>query len=295
LLRWWDTNTTNIAVPIDSAPRGLTFDGQYIWVQNLYGQRLRRVDPRTAQVVSNLALGFNAHHGIAFDGLHVWVATNEGAQKWSVATELKVQTLPYASIGQGETNSITFDGTHMWLCGGSGLGSLVKVRASDMTILQTVTIGNNPWGSCYDGANVWAANQSSNNVMKVRATDGALLGTFATAGNPRALCFDGASIWVTESSAHSVRKLRASDGLLEATTAVFTSPSGIVFDGTTIWVSHTSSNVVSRLRKSDGAVLGTYNVGPVSDFNYRSMAFDGANVWVATQAFAAANNQITKL
>jgi len=48
----------------------------------------------------------------------------------------------------------------------------------------------------FDGANIWVANQSSNNVTKLRASDGAVLGTFAAGAGARGIAFDGASIWV---------------------------------------------------------------------------------------------------
>lgn len=49
-----------------------------------------------------------------------------------------------------------------------------------------------------------------------------------------------------------------------------------IFDGENIWVLNAGSNNVSKLRGSDGAPLGTVAVASSA----RSLAFDGANIWV---------------
>ena len=96
-------------------------------------------------------------------------------------------------------------------------------------------------------------------MSKLRASDGALLGTFAVGSNPHGVAFDGANIWVANFSSNNVSKLRASDGTLLGTFAVGSFPNGVAFDGANIWVTNISSNTVSKLRASDGAVLGTEN------------------------------------
>ena len=44
-----------------------------------------------------------------------------------------------------------------------------------------------------------------------------------------------------------------------------------------VWMTNRGSGTVSKLRASDGAVLATFAVGSGA----YSIAFDGANVWVA--------------
>lgn len=72
-------------------------------------------------------------------------------------------------------------------------------------------VGNQPYGLCFDGANIWAANNADGTVSKVRASDGVLLGSFTVPGSPFGVAFDGANIWVTSSAFNNVTKLRASD------------------------------------------------------------------------------------
>src|ERR1700745_1204336 len=53
-------------------------------------------------------------------------------------------------------------------------------------------VGTNPFGLAFDGANIWVANNGSDNVTKLRASDGKVLGTFAVGSNPIGVAFDGA-------------------------------------------------------------------------------------------------------
>jgi hypothetical protein len=47
------------------------------------------------------------------------------------------------------------------------------------------SVGQLPVDLAFDGANIWAANASSNNVTKLRASDGTNLGTFRGLRSPR--------------------------------------------------------------------------------------------------------------
>ena len=39
-------------------------------------------------------------------------------------------------------------------------------------------VGSQPYGICFDGANIWTANFGDGTVTKLRASDGQVLGTF---------------------------------------------------------------------------------------------------------------------
>ena len=164
--------------------------------------------------------------------------------------------------------------------------ALLKWYAANQT--TSFAVGAAPNGVAFDGANIWVANFSSNNVSKLRASDGAVLGTFAVGAGPSSgVAFDGANIWVTNGISNNVSKLRASDGAPLGTFTVGTGPSGVAFDGANIWVANFSSNTVSKLRASDGTVLGTVTVGT----GPYGVAFDGANIWVTNNG----SNTVSKL
>ena len=116
----------------------------------------------------------------------------------------------------------------------------------------SVTVGSQPYGVCFDGANIWTANFGDATVTKVRASDGQVLGTFNAGSGPFGVTFDGANIWVSDGNFHTVTKLRASDGKTLGTFTVGNTPEWMAFDGQNIWVSNGGDNTVTKLRAIDG-------------------------------------------
>ena len=68
-------------------------------------------------------------------------------------------------------------------------------------------MGQNPFGVCFDGANIWVTNSGSNTVSKLRAGDGANVDTFPVGNDPIAGAFDGVNIWVVNHGDGTVSKL----------------------------------------------------------------------------------------
>ncbi len=157
---------------------------------------------------------------------------------------------------------------------------------------NTVTrfkVGSQPYGLCFDGANIWSANYGDGTVSKIRASDGANLGTFQTSlGAPYGVTFDGANIWVSDGSDYgtSVAKLRASDGKNLGTFKVGQSPGWMAFDGQHIWVPNGFNGTVTELSE-DGKTLGTFPAGTSAV----AAAFDGENVWITNNG----DGTVTKL
>ena len=143
------------------------------------------------------------------------------------------------------------------------------------------TVGQQPYGVAFDGANIWTANFGDvpGTVTKLRASDGEVLGTFNVGAEPYGVTFDGANVWVSNQQDGTVDKLRASDGKSLGTFRVGPVPGWMAFDGAHVWVTTAPSQgngSVSKLRASDGKILGTFTVGQ----GPTAVAFDGANVWV---------------
>jgi DNA-binding beta-propeller fold protein YncE len=82
----------------------------------------------------------------------------------------------------------------------------MKLRASDGTHVATVTVGANPVGVVFDGANIWVSNSGSDNVTKIRVSSGKIFGPFAVGSIPQLMAFDGANIWVTNFGGNTVQK-----------------------------------------------------------------------------------------
>jgi hypothetical protein len=150
----------------------------------------------------------------------------------------------------------------------------VCVQASCLTI----PVGSKPVGVASDGANVWVANEGSDDVYKIAASTGTVLDHWTSGTSAQYVDFDGANIWVTNPVADNVTKFSASGPITSYSAGspgpVY--PDGITHDGTNIWVANYMAGTVAKLKASTGALLRTVDVGG----NPRFVAYDGAHVWV---------------
>ncbi|MBL8221926.1 MAG: BACON domain-containing protein, partial [Bryobacterales bacterium] len=93
--------------------------------------------------------------------------------------------------------------------------------------------------------------------------------------NPEFLAFDGEHIWASHSLSAKIVKVRASDGVVLQTLDI---PGGrLVFDGTYLWV--VSGGPLRRLRSINGGIEELS-----LPYIARSLAVDGANLWISTVA-----------
>ena len=213
----------------------------------------------------------------------------------STPTTMPKPTSSYTPSGSGLSGitygvgihpyGICFDGANIWVAN-EGSNNVMKLKASDGSLVGTYAVGTNPDTICFDGINIWVANYGNNTVTKLRASDGSLVGTYAVGTSPNGICFDGAYIWTANNNSNDVTKLRASDGSLAGTYPVDHRPVGVYFDGANIWVTNWGSDNVMKLRASDGSLVGTYAVG----IGPNGICFDGANIWVTNRS----SNSVTE-
>src|SRR5271168_4109331 len=100
--------------------------------------------------------------------------------------------------------------THNYAEGNPLKIALLKWYQANLT--TSFTVGQQPYGVAFDGANIWTANSGDGTVTKLRAVDGSVQGTFTVGDTPYGVAFDGANIWVSNYSDNTVTKLRARDG-----------------------------------------------------------------------------------
>jgi len=158
-------------------------------------------------------------------------------------------------------------------------GSVTKLRAGDGAALGTFVVGGTPSWMAFDGANMWVNNGSS--LVKLRAGDGHQLGVFNVGPSPQQMAFDGVSIWVVLFAfpQGSLAKVRPSDGAVLATVPLSFVPEGIAFDGVDIWVT-LGNSTVDKINPSDGAMVATFSPGMILPVP-GGLAFDGVHMWLA--------------
>jgi hypothetical protein len=145
---------------------------------------------------------------------------------------------------------ILYDGANMWVTdNGTSPGNLYKLD-SNGAIIQTVTVGSNPWFPVFDGTNIWVPNSVSNTVTVVRASTGAVLATLTGNGlnGPATAAFDGERILVTNIGGDSVSLWKASDlsPLGSVGTGPGTFPKGACSDGLNFWITLNGTGNLAR-------------------------------------------------
>jgi hypothetical protein len=222
-----------------------------IFVTGISG-RLYVIDPTQPMgAVTTLTSSLGAFPaGIAFDGARIWTANNGGSVSIVTLNPLSVTTVTAGFI---TPIGILYDGANIWVTDDgtspTSPGKLFKLD-SNGAIIQTVTVGNNPFFPVFDGTNIWVPNGVSNSITVVRASTGIQLAGLSGNGlnEPFGAAFDGERILVTSPNGNAVSVWKAAD--LSPLGSVFTGagtiPSGACSDGLNFWVTFAGTGKLAR-------------------------------------------------
>jgi YVTN family beta-propeller protein len=183
---------------------------------------------------------------------------------------------------------------------GSSPGIVRKIDLATGLAVLDITVGDDPRGLCFDGANIWCANYNSagvppgNTVSKIDVVTDAVVATITVGSKPCMVEFDGTHVWVACTGSTSVSKI---DILTNAVTgvAIGISPGCVAFDnrGYVLFGSAVSTSL-KRVRTSTNAVttlvMPTVIYGMCSaagfvwatDFNTKVNRIDRMNLSVNT-------------
>lgn len=194
-----------------SDPRGLAFDGTYLWLLDIDGEERKfwRIDPATGDATLGLQTSVGFEHGLASSGSLLWTV-HDTSDIWSV-DPLQQAISDKASV-EGKADGLAFDRR-------SGL--LLQYDADADTIS-------------------WLDPASGSVVRSVAITDESAAG--------RDLAWDGCAIWQLRDLL--VRRLDPVDGsLLDSLVSPPLPPGvdpptgdGLAFDGSRLWVVHGSDS-----------------------------------------------------
>jgi DNA-binding beta-propeller fold protein YncE len=228
-------------------PRGITFDGENIWVANTLSSGVSKLRASDGALIGFLTL--NNPREMTFDGANVWVSLKYPRQAARVAKirASDVEVLGVFPAGP-EARYLTFDGANIWVVN-IFAESLTKIRASDGVLLGTFPVGlhsSNLAGIVFDGGNIWVADSNTGRVFRLRASDGAYLGQHKVGGEGAwGIASDEIHLWVTNFRSDTVVRLAGGDPTQFY--PVGDSPRGVLFDGTSIWVANNGSDTVTKI------------------------------------------------
>ncbi|MGA8763020.1 MAG: hypothetical protein WB562_09165 [Candidatus Sulfotelmatobacter sp.] len=140
---------------------------------------------------------------VMFDGTYIWAGNNLGT-----VTRLKLDgtNAGVFSLGApGDPYGLAFDGKNVWVADDQAQGILVKLRASDGTLLASFDVGGTPYGVVFDGTYIWVTGGTY--LAQIEPQSGKVLGSFSTPGNSSGIAFDGADLWVAGYDGNIVLKM----------------------------------------------------------------------------------------
>jgi len=258
-----------------SAPRLIKSDGADLWIA-IFGDgsviRMRASDFKYLETWT----GATAAVGVLVEGGGIFITG-------SLAPGVLYGILPSMSAGAVTTLTtnlgdypagIAFDGAQFWT---ANVGSVTRVYGQFPWTATTVSAGfSAPLGLLYDGASIWATDQSLLRLDPV----GGITQTVTVGSGPQFPVFDGSNIWVPNAGSNSVSVVRASTGVVLATLSGngLNGPTSAAFDGERILVTNPAGDSASLWRASDLAAFGVVQL-PANSGPYGACS-DGLSFWV---------------
>jgi hypothetical protein len=153
------------------------------------------------------------------------------------------------------TRALAFDGENIWAANGGNAdfdGSVDKLRASDGTLLDSLTVVRSPFGLYFDGANMWVTDggfsqKIGRSVTKIQVSDDTVLGTFTTGANPAGVVVLGNNVWTACTLYSSLYRLRATDGTILANYSLDRNPVKMVAAGKSLWITCPGDGLVDKI------------------------------------------------
>ncbi len=147
------------------------------------------------------------------------------------------------------------------------------------SIVDTITVGNGPFGIAYDSVNdrMYVANSVDDNVSVIRCSDNVIIATVTVGNLPNVIAYDSFNgrMYVTNGLGDNVSVIRCSDNTVIATITVGNSPLGIAFDSANnrMYVANQIDDNVSVISTATNTVIATITTGN----GPRLIAYDSAN------------------
>jgi hypothetical protein len=150
--------------------------------------------------------------------------------------------------------------------------------------IALTNVGQLPYLSESDGADLWVANHNSDTVSRVRASDGRLLETWTgAAGAAGVLCAMG-KVFITgyanPGSLYQIDPTQPAGAVTVVSSALDQGPFGIAYDGQRIWTANFIAGSVSIITLHPTSVTNV-----IMGFTApQGMIYDGSNIWVTDSA-----------
>jgi PKD repeat protein len=190
------------------APFGLTWDGSYLWLSDVYDNTITQLNP-SGEVVKTIPSPCDLPFDLAWDGTNLWTinaagGSDPGSTLYKIQPSGEVTTIDLPS---DFSHGLTWDGHFLWASDRTQ-GRIAQINSSNGNILKSFqSPGPEPYGLAWDGQYLWNADAFTKNLYQIDV-NGNLLNTWSAPGTgPRGLTWDGSNLWCVDTDSFEVYKL----------------------------------------------------------------------------------------
>ena len=244
-----DNSITDIAIDgligsMGTFSRGIAVGEGAIWVPDVAGNMVYKIDPQTNQVVQKVTADMVGGGGSigAGEGA-LWVITGAGGnvlRRYSAdggAEEAKIPLPSHSSAALVAFGSIWITGT--------GNDELYRIDPTTNQIAATIELDSRPVLAAGEGS-VWVFNQGTGNVQRIDGESSKLLATIQTgAVGKGAIAVGGGFVWLRTHLVPIIQIDPRTNSVLSKFDVETVNFSTICYAGGSLWVSGTSVRRVS--------------------------------------------------
>jgi hypothetical protein len=153
-----------------SQPSNITFDGQYLWVCDWYGQAIYKHDPKSGLKLLRI-FNFQGKHftALTWANGYLWTADAWDGKIYKHNTDDNLTIIAtYPAPGKA-ISGLAFDGKFMWSCDAAA-GMIYKHLMDENLTVDDVfeSPGANPAGLFFDGVSLWSVDSKLNRISRHR-------------------------------------------------------------------------------------------------------------------------------
>ena len=282
----------SIPAPGLGDPRGLTWDGTYLWMAEDDSKMIYKIDPSDGTVIDSFSTpGQSFTEGLAWDGTYIWHAEYNGnVYKINPSDGSIIQTI---SAPTSYPTGLTWDGAYLWTPSYRDL-MIYQFSSSTGSLINSFSSpGSTPWGMAWDGTYLWHSEYGGGNIYQLDPSDGTVITSFSSPAGSwlLGLTWDGAYLWAVDHNANMIYQIDAgvecdycledSYGFEWCLNVIDQNAAGIYLAGTVDWYGEEREAVATFLKKNGGVSMSA-GAGSSIPFNYnwKLQGTGGSGVWI---------------
>ena len=180
-------------VPGDN-PRGLTYDGNYLWLVERDEKKVYQLD-FAGNVLDSFPTPGEGPAGIAFKDDSFWLS--DDADDLVYKLNIFGTVIDTFSSPGAWPAGLSHDGSYLWHADQS-TKLIYQLDASGNTINSFGSPGNGPFGLVNVGGFVWHTDWTKDKIYKLNTAGAVLESQDAPVLNPVGLTFDGSNFWIVD-------------------------------------------------------------------------------------------------